>query len=77
MTDPALTDEEKHLNQIRAIGTLFRGLPSDRARIDVIVAMTTTMKNQLAKNSKADGLLTEWMEQACGTLEAIRMLWKD
>jgi len=70
------TDEEKRKRLVQTIGTAFRGLPTDRDRIEVITAMVTVIKNQLVKDPKADALLTEWMEQACGTMEAVRMLWR-
>lgn len=70
------TADEKRIRLIRAIGVAFRELATDRDRIEVITAMTTVMKNQLVKDPKADGLLTEWMEQASATMEAIRMLWR-
>jgi hypothetical protein len=67
-------EQEKHKKLVQTMAQAFRDLPSDRARLDIVVAMVTVLRDKAAKGK--DDLLTEWMEQATGTLKAALMLWR-
>jgi hypothetical protein len=71
-----MDEQEKHKKLVQTMAQAFRDLPNDRARMDIVVAMVTMLRDKVAKDPKADGLLSEWMEQAVGTLKAALMLWR-
>lgn len=68
--------EEEYKAAVIKVGQAFKELPDDRARLDVLVGLTSVMTKK-AELTGQDELLKDWLETAYGNLQGAHMIWKD
>lgn len=69
---PTETEIKRYETNLRIIGNSFKDLPNHQARLDTLAVLTSLM----IRDSGSD-IVTEWLEQAEGTLKACMKLWRD